>query len=85
MSKLIVATYNLAQITRNSLLHEIEKALEGRETFIDTDKSINEKIYNGDVFSNIKGDGIILTNKAKEQLDELVVACHEFVYIQIIE
>ena len=83
----IVETLKIAQVAENSLLHEIEKLLVGREQFTDTNKEINEKLYSGDVFENIlqeKLDGeITLSDKALKQLRQLVIQLTECEYIMI--
>lgn len=44
---------SMIQIPENALLHEVVEELSGREMFNDTDEDLGERIYSGDVFSQI--------------------------------
>lgn len=97
----IVGNLTIAQITENSLLHEVDKALKGRETFVDAEQDMNERIYNADVFEGIlSGDAELenggaaseayynkhkLSDKAISQLEVLNDQTVNFNYIQIID
>lgn len=82
MSKIAKAftRVDMIQIGENALLHGVVKALEGRETFIDTDDTMGERIYTGDVFAAILGEDSqakkgghkgITDAKVLEQLNDL--------------
>ncbi len=44
---------SMTQIPESYLTKETLKALEGRESFSDADKDLDEKIYTGDIFEAI--------------------------------
>jgi hypothetical protein len=81
---------SMTQIPENALLDRVVKELEGRECFKDTDEDLGERIYNGDVFSQILGEfgeiegtPMYPQKKVMEQLNEL----NELIdtdYIQIV-
>ncbi len=65
-------TVKMIQIPENSLLDGVVKELQGRESFVDTDEDLNEKIYTGDVFEAILSeDSGQLKTKVVKQLEEL--------------
>jgi len=78
----IVDTLKIAHITSDSLLHEVELAMKGREAFIDN-SPIEEKIYTADVFEVIMCEGKVST-KAMTQLEVLAEQTEFVNYIQII-
>lgn len=83
---IIYAEFKMAQIPENCLLHGIVKQLEGRETFVDVDNELNEKMYNGDVFDAILMDvGAFspLNEKEIEQLKELSLHMNNFTYVMV--
>ena len=95
----IVGKLSIAQITENSLVYEVEKALRGRETFVDAEEDMNERIYNADVFEAILGEQaeiemmnapkhqakFQLSKKAIQQLEMLNDQTVNFNYVQIID
>jgi len=78
----IVDTLKIAHITSNSLLHEVEMAMKGREAFIDN-TPIEEKIYTADIFEAIMCEGKV-SAKAMSQLEVLAEQTEYVNYIQII-
>jgi len=100
MSKYIVGSLTIAQITEDSLLHEVDKALRSREAFTDNEVGMNERIYNADVFDAIINDHeetkkmkdlapkhfekFGMSDKAIAQLEELNDQTVEFNYVMII-
>lgn len=79
---------SVAQITMDSLVHDIEKALVGREAFEDT-SDLNERLFQGDVFEDILGEhseiGVPrLSPKAIEQIEVLIEQVQEYDYIFIL-
>ena len=83
----IVETLKIAQITEDSLLHEVECALRGRQSFIDVELNQDEKIYTADVFEAILSEDNEypkLSEKALNQLADLSVQTEYYNYIQII-
>lgn len=73
-----LSTVTMTQIPEDALTDWVVRQLQGREMFEDTDSTLNEKIYSGDVFEAILGEyaeleGSPLYPQAKhmKQLDEL--------------
>jgi hypothetical protein len=67
-------------IPQNALLHGIEKLLDGRESFKDTDRTLDEKVYQGDIFETIaseldqmKDTVLYPPQKVIDQLEELAI------------
>lgn len=54
--KSVATKMTIMTIPENALLHGVVKHLEGREAFNDADCSLDEKVYNGDVFEAIAGE-----------------------------
>lgn len=66
------------QIPQSALLDKVIKELDGREMFIDTEPSLGERIYSGDVFEAILGEfgeledtPMFIQETVMKQLDEL--------------
>ncbi len=79
----------MVQIPENALLDGVIKLLSDRESFIDADKDLNERIYTGDVFQAIagelaemKGSPLIPSKKVVDQINELAELI-DSEYIQI--
>lgn len=51
--KTVMTRMSIMTIPENALLFGVEKLLKGRESFKDTDKTLNEVIYQGDIFETI--------------------------------
>ena len=85
---------SIVDIPKEKLSKGILKALEGRETFVDTDDSLSEKIYNGDVFEAILGEdaeldetifnSFRLSPEDVKRLEELAEELGEFEMIRVI-
>jgi hypothetical protein len=83
MSKLksVLNKVEIIQIPENALLDGVVKELRGREMFVDSDVTLDERIYSGDVFEQIlgeqseMGDSPIRINNLKvlDQLNELTL------------
>ncbi len=82
---------SMIQISENALVHGVVKALSGRESFVDTDNSLNERIYTGEIFEAILGENAeipdghfmkITDKKTLDQLEELAKYC-DAEYVQI--
>ena len=84
MSNYIVGNLKIAQITENSLLHEVDEALKNRESFVDNEVGMSERIYSADIFSNILKDTKV-TKKARGQLNDLNNQTSESNYVMIID
>ena len=84
MSNYIVGNLKIAQITENSLLHEVDEALKNRESFVDNEVGMSERIYSADIFSNILGDTKV-SKKARGQLNDLNNQTSESNYVMIID
>ncbi len=75
--KKVMQKVSMIQIPENALVYGVEKALEGRECFRDTDDELDEKIYTGDIFETILGenaqmsDNSVLKIKDKKILGQL--------------
>lgn len=77
--KSVTTKLSVVSIPENAILHEIVKALEGRESFKDVDESLDEKMYAGHIFEDIaseqaqypNGHMFKMSAKALEQLDVL--------------
>jgi len=74
----VMTRMTIMTIPQNALVWGIEKLLAGRESFKDTDKTLDEKIYQGDVFEDILGEVLELkgspmypSQKTLGQLEEL--------------
>ena len=72
---------SMMQIPESALLPSVVLELKGREAFTDTDATLMERIYTGEVFEAILGEqgelkkgftgGIRMSKKALNQLEEL--------------
>ena len=82
--KSVMTRMTIMTIPENALLHGVVKALKGRESFKDTDKTLNEVIYQGDKFetiaSELEKDKVFLNacmmypnQKVIDQLEELAM------------
>jgi len=78
----IFDTLKIVHITSDSLLHEVEMAMKGRESFRDT-TDMDEKLYTADVFETIMSEGKV-SDKAMSQLQDLADQTEYVHYIQII-
>jgi hypothetical protein len=74
----VMTRMTIMTIPENALLDGVERLLAGRESFKDTDKTLNEKVYQGDVFEAIlgeveglKGSPMYPSQKTLGQLEEL--------------
>lgn len=82
------ASLKLAQLSENSLLHSIVQELDGRESFVDVDSSLDEKVYIADVFDAILGEDAEspkLRPKDIAQLEELSDAMVDFDYFVLVK
>jgi hypothetical protein len=78
-------TLKMLQIPRVNLNKKVLKLLEGKEQFIDTDEDLQEKIYSGDVFSEILSENENkLEKEVEEELTFLSYKCEFVNYIQVI-
>jgi hypothetical protein len=86
-SKYVTNILKVAQISENAIIHEVIEALKDREAFTDTDTDLNEKVYNGDVFSAILEDNEAgtqpLSKKAITHCEELAAELEYFEYVMI--
>ena len=91
--KKVMQKVSMMQIPENALLDGVLRALEGREAFRDTDGSLNERIFTGDVFEAILGENaqfeerhpMRLGLKTEHQLEELAKLVNtEYVQITMI-
>jgi len=90
--KKVLYKVSMTQIPENTLLHRVVKELEGRECFQDTNEDLGERIYFGDVFSQILGEfcemegtSMYPQKKVIEQLEELAnIIDTEYVQITMI-
>lgn len=80
----------MIQIPERALLDGVIKQLQGRETFIDTDQDLGERIYSGDVFeaianelSKMKNSPLYPNKKVVAQINELAKLI-DSEYVQII-
>ena len=69
---------SIIQIPENALLDGVVKLLSGRESFIDADLDLRERIYTGDIFEAIAGELAEMKDsmlypikKVVDQIDEL--------------
>ena len=76
--KAVMTRMTIMIIPQNALIWGIEKLLEGRESFKDTDKTLDEKIYQGEIFETIaceledmKDSIVYPPQKVIDQLEEL--------------
>lgn len=74
----VMTRMTIMTIPENALLDGVERLLAGRESFKDTDKTLNEVVYQGDVFEAILGEVLELkgspmypSQKVLGQLEEL--------------
>ena len=75
----VMTKLSVVSIPENALLHGVVKLLEGREAFKDSDDTLDEKMYAGDIFEDIASelaqhpDGHMFKPQQKvlDQLDEL--------------
>lgn len=88
--KSVTTKLTVASIPENALLHGVVQLLEGREMFRDTDDSLDEKMYSGEVFEAIAceqaqyPDGHMFKQPQKvlDQLDALAeFVSHDYVLI----
>ena len=63
----VMTRMTIMTIPENAILDGVMKQLKGREAFKDTDKSLNEVIYQGDVFEAIASE--------LEQNKKFLLAC----------
>jgi hypothetical protein len=54
--KSVMTRMTIMTIPENALLDGVVKQLDGRESFKDTDRTLNEKVYQGDVFEAIASE-----------------------------
>jgi hypothetical protein len=74
--KTVLNKVSMMQIPENALLHGVVQALDGRQVFRDADNSLDEHIFNGDIFAAILGEqsemgGSPFRIKDKKTLDQL--------------
>jgi hypothetical protein len=89
--KSFLTKMRMVQIPEKVLMHGVRNALRGRESFIDVDKDLDERLYTGDVFEVILGEQAQLKEgcamkvhkKVEEQLEELAKLCGNYEYVQI--
>ena len=88
--KSVTTELTIASIPENALLDGVVKLLEGRESFRDTDDSLDEKMYAGHVFEDIAteqaqyedGHMFKASQKVLDQLDALAeFVSHDYVLI----
>jgi hypothetical protein len=84
MNNYIVGNLKIAQITENSLLHEVDETLKNRESFVDNEIGMSERIYSADIFSNILEDTKV-SKKCRSQLNDLNNQTSEYNYVMIID
>lgn len=76
--KSVLNKLSICQIPENALLDGVVRQLRGRESFIDADEDLGERIYSGDIFEAIscelaemKGSPLYPNKKVIDQIDEL--------------
>ena len=76
--KSVLNKISIVQIPENALLHGVVKLLVGRESFIDADSDLCERIYSGDIFEAIAGElaemkdsPLYPSKKTIDQIEEL--------------
>ncbi len=88
--KSVTTKLTVASIPENALLDGVVKLLEGREMFRDTDDTLDEKMYSGEVFEAIASeqaeypDGHMFkaSQKVLDQLEALAeFVSHDYVLI----
>jgi hypothetical protein len=79
--KSVMTRMTIMTIPENALLDGVVKQLDGRESFKDTDKTLNEKIYQGDVFEAIASE----LEQNKKFLDACMLYPNEKVINQLEE
>lgn len=87
--KSVMQKVSIIQIPENALLDGVVRQLQGRESFVDTDQELGERIYTGDVFEAIAGElaemkdsPLYPSKKVVDQIDELA-GMIDAEYIQI--
>lgn len=78
----IVQTLNVAQVPMSNLLPEVKKLLDGKETFVDTDKNLSESLYTVDIFSELLNNKTdTMSEESETQLNELLEKLGNFNYV----
>ncbi len=56
--KSVINVVTMTQIPENALVHGVVRQLQDREAFRDVDITLNERIYQGDVFESILSENL---------------------------